>query len=186
VKLFVADFTESFSPLEETFQLPASFSAVREVSMRTFRICLLGTLAALALRPAVAQTADEPSQSVKTALNRISTDFTQGWNKQQPAAMAALCAKNCLYVAPTGTYTGQAGMQQYYTMMFDMLHPSTDFARTISNVQMLSDGLVMAAGHWTLSRPAVQGFWSEVYQRQGGNWVMLAHTHNISPPTPNK
>ena len=32
-------------------------------------------------------------------------------------------------------------------MTFDVLHPSTDFARTISNVQMLSDDLAMAAGH---------------------------------------
>jgi hypothetical protein len=71
--------------------------------MRPFQICLLvGTLAATSFGPAVAQTAGpapEPLPSVKTALNRISTDFVQSWNKQQPAAVAALCATNCLLSA---------------------------------------------------------------------------------------
>ena len=140
----------------------------------------------LAICFSISASAEEPSQSVKTTVDHISANFIQAWNKQQPVAMAALFATNCLYVAPTGTYNGKDGVQQYYEMIFNTLHPSLDFARDITNVQMLSDTLVMAAGHWSISRPAVQGFWSEVYERQGADWVMRAHTHNLSPPTSNK
>jgi uncharacterized protein (TIGR02246 family) len=154
--------------------------------METPMMSLRTLIPALTICFSVGASADEPSQSVKTALDRISADFIQAWNKQQPAAMAALFAANCLYVAPTGTYTGQAGVQQFYEMTFNTVHPSSDFARDTTNVQTLSDTLVMAAGHWSISRPAIQGFWSEVYERDGGSWVVRAHTHNISPPTLNK
>ena len=80
--------------------------------MRTSRICLLGTLAALALRPAVAQTADEPSQSVKTALDRIlPTSRRAGINSNLRRWLRCARRTACTLLL-LEAYTGQAGMQQ--------------------------------------------------------------------------
>ena len=81
---------------------------------------LRALIPALAICFSLSASADEPSPAVKTALNKISADFVQGWNKQQPSAMAALFTRDGLYVAPTGTYTGQAGVQQYYETTFSV------------------------------------------------------------------
>jgi ketosteroid isomerase-like protein len=90
-----------------------------------------------------------------------------------------------LFVAPPGVYIGQPGVQQYYENVFATVHPSADFMHDIDHVEMLSGDLAIATGHWSLSRPALKGFWSAVYEhRSGPPWAMRAHTYNIMPPAP--
>jgi uncharacterized protein (TIGR02246 family) len=130
----------------------------------------------------MAASAQEAPKSVLTAINTTNTEFVQSWNKHDPAATAALCGSDALFVAPPGTYVGRQGVQQYYEKLFTTIHPSEDFAHDIDRVQMLSSDLAMAAGPWKLSRSALKGFWSAVYEHKGDAWEMRAHTYNITPP----
>jgi hypothetical protein len=68
-------------------------------------------LSAMTLCLAVAAPAQEASQSVLTAVRAANADFVQHWNKQEPAAIAALFTPNSLLVTPTGTYVGQSGFK---------------------------------------------------------------------------
>jgi hypothetical protein len=78
------------------------------VSLRTF------SLSAMTMCLAVAASAQEASQSILTAVNATNTEFVQHWNKQEPAAIAALFTSNALFVAPAGTYVGQPDVQRFY------------------------------------------------------------------------
>jgi uncharacterized protein (TIGR02246 family) len=134
---------------------------------------------------AVAASAQEAPQSVLTAISAANADFVQHWNKQEPEAIAALFTSDALFVAPAGIYVGQPGVQRYYDTVFSSVHPSADFTHDIDRVQMLSSDLALAVGHWNLSRPALKGFWSAVYEHSGeAVWAMRAHTYNITPPAP--
>jgi uncharacterized protein (TIGR02246 family) len=142
-------------------------------------------ISAMTVCLAVAASAQEASQSVLTAVNATNTEFVQHWNKQEPAAIAALFTPNALFVAPAGTYVGQPDVQKFYDTLFSSVHPSADFMHDIDRVQMLSSDLALAVGHWNLSRPALKGFWSAVYEHRGeAVWAMRAHTYNITPPAP--
>jgi hypothetical protein len=61
-------------------------------------------------------------------------------------------------------------------------HPSDDFRHDIDRLEMLSSNLATAVGHWSLSRPALKGFWSAVYEEEGGIWTMRTHTYDVTPP----
>lgn len=145
--------------------------SLRALFMSAMTVCLT-----------VAASAQEASQSVLTAVNATNAEFVQHWNKEEPAAIAALCTPSALFVAPAGTYVGQPGVQSYYETVFS-LHPSADFTHDIDQVEMLSSDLALAVGPWNLSRPALKGFWSAVYEHRGeAVWAMRAHTYNITPP----
>jgi hypothetical protein len=49
---------------------------------------------------------------------------------------------------------------------------------------MLSSDNAIVAGHWTLQSPNLKGYWTEVYERQGQNWNIRLHAHNVTPPVP--
>jgi uncharacterized protein (TIGR02246 family) len=149
--------------------------------MASLRALIVLALALCLAEPALAQEAPQP---VVTAVNAANADFVRSWNKQDPAMIAALFTSSALFVAPPGVYVGQPGVQRYYENLFATVHPSADFAHDIDHVEMLSDNLVITSGHWSLSRPALKGFWSAVYEHRSGPWVMRAHTYNITPPAP--
>jgi uncharacterized protein (TIGR02246 family) len=139
------------------------------------------------IAPAVAvcfavASAQEAPQPVLAAVNATNAEFVQHWNEHQPAAIAALFKPDALFVAPPGTYIGRQGVQQYYEKLFSTVHPSSDFTHDIDRVETLSNGLAIAIGHWSLSKPALKGFWSAVYEHEGSTWEMRAHTYNITPP----
>jgi uncharacterized protein (TIGR02246 family) len=100
----------------------------------------------------VAASAQEAPQSVLTAINTTNSVFVQNYNKHEPAAIAALFNPNALFVAPPGTYVGRQGVQQFYENVFTTVHPSADFVHDIDRVEMLSNDLAIAIGHWNLSR----------------------------------
>jgi hypothetical protein len=49
---------------------------------------------------------------------------------------------------------------------------------------MLSGNTAIALGHWTLQSPNSQGYWTEIYELQGQDWIMRLHAHNITLPAP--
>jgi uncharacterized protein (TIGR02246 family) len=131
---------------------------------------------------AVAASAQEASQSVLTAINTANADFVQHWNKQEPAAIAALFTANAVFVGPGGTYVGQAGVQKHYETLFNAEHPA-GFTRDIDRVEMLSNDLALVVGRWSLSQPAEKGFWSAIYEHPSDSplWAIRVNTLNITP-----
>jgi uncharacterized protein (TIGR02246 family) len=110
------------------------------------------------------------------------TTFVESWNRHDAAAVATSFEPDVLFVAPTVALTNRQGVQQYYERLFGNAHPSSDFGHAIDHVQKLSDDLEYAVGHWSLSRPALTGYWSAIFEQKNGTWVMRAHTYNIAPP----
>jgi uncharacterized protein (TIGR02246 family) len=141
-------------------------------------------ISAMTVCLAVAASAQEAPEPVLTAISAANTDFVQHWNKQEPAALAALFTPDAVFVTLDGTSVGQPGVQRYYEIVFKAVHPS-GFTRDIDHVEMLSNDLALVVGHWTLSQPAARGFWSAVYQHRGeAAWAMRTSTINFTPRAP--
>jgi uncharacterized protein (TIGR02246 family) len=119
---------------------------------------------------AVPASAQQASQQVVQAVNATNTTFVQDWNKHDPAALTASFTPNALYVAPAGSFVGREGVQQYYEKLFATMHPALDFTHDIDRVEMLSNDLAVAIGHWNISNPPLKGTWSAVYEHQGTAW----------------
>lgn len=149
--------------------------------MTSLRPLIVTAVALCLAKPALAQEAPQP---VVTSINATNASFVRSWNKQDSAAIAELFTSSALFVAPPGVYVGQLGVQQYYENLFATVHPSADFMHDIDHVEMLSDDLAMASGHWSLSKPALKGFWTAVYEHRSGPWAIRAHTYNIMPSAP--
>jgi len=102
--------------------------------------------------------AQQAPQQVVQAVNATNTSFVQDWNKHDPAAMAGKFTPNALFVAPSGSFVGREGVQQFFEKFFATVHPALDFTHDIDRAEMLSNDLVVVTGHFTLSNPRQRGF----------------------------
>lgn len=133
---------------------------------------------------AFSASAQEAPQQVVQAVDATNAAFVQSWNKHDPGAITKTFTLNALFVAPPGNFTSREGVQQYYEKVFASVHPALDFTHDIDRVEMLSNDLAVATGHWNLSNPPAKGFWSAVYEHQGTAWPMRVHAYNVAPPAP--
>jgi len=97
------------------------------------------------------------------------------------AAIAALCTTDAVFITPTGIATGRQEIENSYKKLFAQLRSARDFVEPVDQVQALSSNMAVAVGHWTLQSPNLKGYWSEVYERQGQDWNIRLHAHNITP-----
>jgi uncharacterized protein (TIGR02246 family) len=118
MKLFVADFTESFSPSEETSQLPAPLARAREVNMGTFRNCLIGALATLSFGPAVAQTPGH-EQAIKVAQS-VSDLYVSTFNKHDAPGISMLFVPDGVFLPPDGgpVVQGREALERHWAELF--------------------------------------------------------------------
>jgi len=149
--------------------------------MATLRSLIALSAAICGALPASAQQA--PQQIVQ-AVDAANTLFVQDWNKHDPTAIIATFTPNALYIAPAGNFVGRDGVKQYYEKLFATMHPALDFTHDIDRVEMLSNDLAVALGHWSIANPPAKGFWSAVYEHQGTAWLMRVHTATVTPPAP--
>ena len=148
----------------------------------TLRPLVLTTLIVGFAPAAIAQdkTASEAViQAVKAGLEK----FSQAWNKHVAAGIAALCTADGVFVTPAGIAYGRQKIENSYEKLFAQI-AAQGFVTPVDQVQMLSGNTAIALGHWTLQSPSSQGYWTEIYELRGQDWIMRLHTHNITPPAP--
>jgi uncharacterized protein (TIGR02246 family) len=86
--------------------------------METFRVCLIGALAALAFRPAVAQTADH-TEAVKT-VQMVAAAYQDAFAKHDAKAIAALFVPDGVLLPPNGApiVQGRDAIEQSWSDLF--------------------------------------------------------------------
>ena len=133
--------------------------------------------------PAALAQGNAASEANTQAIKAAHEKFSAAWNRHDAAAIAALCTTDSVFVVPTGISAGREQIENSYKKLFTQLQPR-GFVEPIDQVQMLSANTFIAVGHWTLQVPNLKGYWTEVYERQGRDWAIRLHAHNITPPPP--
>jgi uncharacterized protein (TIGR02246 family) len=81
--------------------------------MRTFRNCLIGTLATLSFGPAVAQTTGH-EQAIKVA-DSVVKSFMAAYDTRDPKAVAALFLPNAMMLSANGAVSqGREAIERSY------------------------------------------------------------------------
>ena len=146
------------------------------------KIRLLLTLAGLALGyavPAFAQEKDTVDPQIRQQLDALSEKYTEAFNKNDAAAIAALFTQDAVEVGPDGPAYGQQAIEKRYAEGFPKWGHPHDHLNTIERVYMLGkDTCVINKWSWG----GLKGYVTTINVREGDKWLFRITTVNVTPP----
>ena len=147
----------------------------------SYAFVLIATLAT----PATAVAGDE---SLKQLAEKLAASYADNFNKQNPAGMAALYAKDGVLVVNTGVQTDIA---KYYEGAFKagLNHNeiTVDAASSLGTDALLSNGQFHLTGKSESGAPMeITGLWTAIDVQEGGTWKVRMLTAFPKAPPPQK
>ena len=146
------------------------------------KIRLLGALAGLALGdavPAFAQEKDTVDPQIRQQLDALSEKYTEAFNKNDAAAIAALFTQDAVEVGPDGPAYGQQAIEKRYAEGFPKWGHPHDHLNTIDRVYTLGKDTCMII-KW--SNGGHTGWVTTINVHEGDNWLFRITTVNVTPP----
>jgi uncharacterized protein (TIGR02246 family) len=129
-----------------------------------------------------------PDPELRRQLDAFNTKYNETFDKNDPAAMAALFTEDAVIVSNGGPFEGQQAIKKYYTDNFAAFH----YAKHVSVIDPSSphpidESTMWATGSWSLTIQAkgedpipLNGYWSTIYAREGDVWKEKMQTWNMS------
>ena len=158
------------------------------------KIRLLLTFVGLAISfavPTFAQQTNTPGSDpqVIEQLDALGKKFSEAWNNNDAAALAAFYTEDAVKVNNTGPIYGREAIEKDYVDLFQKVHFSNHFnKRDQYHVIGTAGNEVWANGEYSLTfqvkngGPIDQkGHWSTILVRDGDTWKFLMETWNITP-----
>ena len=114
-------------------------------------------------------------------------EFEEGFNKNDAAALAALCTKDAVQVSPAGPICGRQAIEKNYLAFFQQSHPtnivcSVDQVYTAGNVSWnFGDYSFTVEGED--SPISVKGYRLDILVREGQAWKEFMSCYNVAPPS---
>ena len=158
--------------------------------------CLVVPLAGLAISfalPTYAQQKDLTDPQTTQKILALFKAAGEARNNHDPAAIAALYARDAVFFTPDGTITGRQAIQKWYTDFYQSQHPKNCMVKVDGNAFHLigRDGnTVWATGEYSETSRGIHGepypvksynFWIEV--REGEDWKCRVDTWGLTPAT---
>ena len=148
------------------------------------KIRLLLALVGLALGyavPAFAQEKDTVDPQIRQQLDALSEKYTEAFNKNNAAAIAALFTQDAVEVGPDGLAYGQQAIEKRYAEGFPKWGHPHDHLNTIDRVYTLGKDTCMII-KW--SNGGHSGWVTTINVREGDNWLFRITTVNVTPHRP--
>jgi uncharacterized protein (TIGR02246 family) len=135
--------------------------------------------------PAFAQKKDTVDPKTAQEIRSLAMKYDEAFNKQDPAAVAALYTEDAVYVAHHGTFHGRHAIERTYANYFQHWH-SINHVSTVDRV--IADGIdVRAFGTWssafqdTNGAPRKdRGHYRWLLVRKGNTWEIRTNTNRSS------
>jgi len=160
--------------------------------MRTVvRITMMVALAA-ALSGMGCQQAPEPEPEVVAApaptpsdeelLHQLAADYAATWGKADAAELAGYWTEKGDTVTADGHFQGRAAIEEYYGRAFGGPYAGTSIAIEMTAVRFLQPDVAVADGTYVVTGakgpggedlPAIEGLWSNVNAKVGGQWLIV-------------
>jgi ketosteroid isomerase-like protein len=157
-------------------------------------LALVGLAIGFAL-PTFAQQTNTPGSDpqIIEQLDALGKKFSEAWNNNDAAALAAFYTEDAVRVNDTGPIYGRDAIQKLYADLFKQVHISNHFNKRDQYHAIGTAGNeVWANGEWSSTAQGKdwgpidnKGYWSVILVRDGDTWKFLMETWNITPaPAP--
>jgi len=152
------------------------------------KIRLLLVLVGLAIgfaSPTFSQQEDTVDPKTAQEIRSLAMKYDEAFNKQDPAAVAALYTEDAVYVAHHGTFHGRQAIEKTYANYFQHWH-SINHVSTVDRV--IADGIdVRAFGTWSSAFQDTNGAprkdrgrYRWLLVRKGDTWEIRTNTNRSS------
>ena len=143
-----------------------------------FLLALVGLALGYAV-PAFAQEKDTVDPQIRQQLDALSEKYTEAFNKNDAAAIAALFTQDAVEVGPDGPAYGQQAIEKRYAEGFPKWGHPHDHLNTIDRVYTLGKDTCMII-KW--SNGGHTGWVTTINVHEGDNWLFRITTVNVTPP----
>jgi uncharacterized protein (TIGR02246 family) len=129
-----------------------------------------------------------PDPELRRQLDAFNTKYNETFDKNDPAAMAALFTEDAVIVSNGGAVEGHKAIEKYYADKFESEHDSDHIAvNDASSPHAIDESTMWATGSWSLTVQAkgqdpvpLKGYWSAIYRREGNVWKEKMQTWNMA------
>ena len=165
----------------------------QEHQQETMKIRLLLTLIGLAsfAVPTFAQQTNTPGSDpqIIEQLDALGKKFSEAWNNNDAAALAAFYTEDAVRVGITGPVHGREDIQKQISDLLKQIHVSNQFNKRDQYYAIGTAGNeVWANGEWSSTDQGksggpiqLKGYWSVILVREGDTWKFRMETFNITP-----
>ena len=156
----------------------------------------LGLAIALAL-PTVAQQTDTPDPQLREQIVALFGKFTEAWNNNDSAALAALYTEDAVFCGGEGSgpHYGREAIEKHFAEGFKLFHFSNHIAtpdQYSPHAIGTAGNEVWALGEWSMtiqsknggSPMQIKGNWKDIFVRDGDGWKarMVVSNNAALPP----
>jgi uncharacterized protein (TIGR02246 family) len=112
-------------------------------------------------------------------------EYEVGFNKHDPAALAALCTEDAVQVSPEGPICGRQAIEKKYEDFFQQLHP-TNLKCTVEQVYAVGK-VSWNYGDWSCTlqgedgQISAAGYRLDILIREGDVWRECISCYNKAP-----
>ena len=147
-------------------------------------VALLG-LAVSFVVPVLAKEKDTVDPQIAQQIRMLAMKYDEAFNRQDPAAVAALYTENAVYVAQHGTSHGRQAIEKTYANYFQHWHSINNFTK-VDRLIAVGNG-IRAIGTWSSAfqdaNDAPRKDWGHyrwLLARQGDTWKIRTNTTSSS------
>jgi uncharacterized protein (TIGR02246 family) len=147
------------------------------------------------LLPTVAQQTNTPDPQLRDQIVALLEKFTEAWNNNDAAALAALYTKDAVFCGGEGSgpHYGREAIQEHFAEGFKLFHFSNHVAtpdQYSPHVIGPAGNEVWALGEWSMtiqsknagSPMQIKGNWGAIFARDGDGWKGRMIVTNNAPP----
>jgi len=158
-------------------------------------LALVGLAVSLAL-PSFAQQTNTPDPQLREQIVALFEKFTEAWNNNDAAALAALYTKDAVFCGGEGSgpHYGREAIEKHFAEGFKLFH----FSNHVVTLDQYSPHIIgtagdelWALGEWSMTLQSknggspmqIKGNWLDIFLRDGDGWKARAIlTNNAAPP----
>ena len=131
--------------------------------------------------PEAAAPAAPAAPSDEDQLHQLAADWAATWGKGDAAELAGYWTEDGDTLTADGHFQGRAAIQDYYSQGFEGPNAGTSIAIKMTGVRFLQPDVAVADGTYVITGakgpggedlPAVEGLWSNVNVKAGGQWLI--------------
>jgi|SRR6516225_2454955 len=179
--------------------LPSRYMIVNRSMKFRLLLALVGLAISFAL-PTFTQQTNAPDLQLRTTPDRtrrqhllaLAKKFDDAYDKNDPAALAALFTEDAVLVEQSGPVYGREAIEKHYAELFQKVHFSnwhTTYDEYSPHVIGTAGNEMWETGAWSgtiqgqnFGPMQISGYHSSIAAREGGVWKKRLLTSNVTPP----
>lgn len=165
---------------------------VLRITMMT-AVAFSGVACQQAPEPAPEAAAVPAAPSDEDLLHQLAKDFATTWAKGDAAELSAYWTEEGDTLPAEGHFVGRAAVKEYYTQGFGGPYAGTTIAIAMTSVRFLQPDVALADGTYVVTgakgpdgedMPALEGLWTNVNVKVGGQWLIASSRPMIAVEKP--